>query len=69
MNSFDHYASPQNQAEGLLALKDPLPTLERWLSEKPESLAPVLHETVALLSAGSTASPLTHSRLDVSFGE
>ena len=69
MLPFNCLVSPANLAEGLLALKDPIPTLEHWLAEKPESLAPVLHETVALLSAGSTASPLTQSRLDVSFGE
>jgi aspartate/methionine/tyrosine aminotransferase/methylase of polypeptide subunit release factors len=69
MLPFNRLALPSIQAVGLLALKDPISTLESWLLEKPESLAPVLHEIVARLSAGPMASPLTHSRLDVSFGE
>jgi aspartate/methionine/tyrosine aminotransferase/methylase of polypeptide subunit release factors len=69
MLPFDPHTSTEALACQLLALNDPLPTLESWLEEGPERLAPVLHAAVAQLQGGPTPSPLTHAPLEVSLGD
>ncbi len=69
MLPFDLSALPRELARALLALEDPIPSLEAWLVEGPDRLAPVLHATVALLVEGPSGSSLTWAPIEVSLGD
>src|SRR5262245_19363455 len=61
---------PGKIASMLLALHDPVPTLERWLEEAPlPELAKVLHALVREIDRGPLSSPLAVRHIELNRGD